>query len=84
MVKLICNQDSFTKTKGLFNKITYKEKINGLTEGKIYVGYPVTSVSGDGNLGFGTIESRVDFLIFNDHEEWKTYQCDLFSPLSLK
>jgi hypothetical protein len=57
-----------------------RTKIEGLTEGKEYLGTTVTKTSGSVTGGMGSIDSTSQFLIFNDNEEWETYQLDLFEP----
>jgi len=82
-MKLKCNQDHWAAETGNFLGIGNKPrtKIEGLTEGKTYDGSPIGMTSGDGNLGFGSIETEIKFLIYNDDNEWVDYQLNLFSPI---
>lgn len=80
-MKLKCVDDHWAATNGFLGIGAKPEtKIKGLTLGKVYEGLVVTSVTGDGNIGFGSINSSYDFLIFNDDGEWESYQLNLFEP----
>jgi len=82
MTKLICVDAYYDATSGFLGMgAKPKRPIEGLTEGKEYTGYPVSEVRGEGNIGFGSISTQVNFLIFNDDGEWQTYNVDCFKPL---
>lgn len=80
-MKIKCNQDHWPASNGFLGLgAKGPEKIEGLTEGKTYDASPVSMVSGDGNLGFGSISTKIYFLVYNDDQEWETYQSNLFEP----
>lgn len=82
MIKLLCVDGFYNATNGFLGLgAKPKRKIEGLTEGMQYTGYPVTEVSGDGNIGFGSISTQISFLIYNDDGEWQTYNVDCFKPV---
>lgn len=81
-MKIKCKQDHWPASKGVLGfGAKEPEKIEGLTQGKTYDASPVSDVSGDGNLGFGSINTEVKFLIYNDNDEWDYYQLNLFEPI---
>jgi hypothetical protein len=49
----------------------------GLTEGRIYDAQALMEVSGGGNM---SVDTEVQFLIFNDLGKWETYKPDNFVP----
>ena len=57
-----------------------RRPIEGLTIGKEYEGSPIALVSNWTDMT--TIDQdNYEFLIFNDNEEWETYDLNLFSPI---
>lgn len=54
------------------------EPIEGLTEGKTYDAQVVNELSGGGNM---SVDNNYYFLIYNDNDEWETYDLNLFSPI---
>lgn len=70
-MKLRCIKD--TEEVGLFRKST--QKIEGITEGKVYQTMLFSKVDGT-----QVAETSSGFLIFNDLEKWAIYPVELFRP----
>jgi hypothetical protein len=76
-----CNQDHRPASTGFLGLgAKPRRKIEGITAGKTYEGVIFPIVKGEGNIGFGSIETEANLLIYNDYEKWEYYQLDLFSP----
>lgn len=80
-MKLRCIRDSYKKTHGIFRKTTEIKQIEGLTEGKIYEGLPMSIVDGSIGGGTGNVRTEIKFLIFDDLERWKLRDISLFVPV---
>lgn len=80
-MKLKCKQDHWPATDGVFGiGGKPRRQIEGLTLGKVYAGEPVSVVSGGDVGGYGSTNTTIEFLIYNDTKEWKSYQLNLFEP----
>lgn len=81
-MKVRCVQDKTPASNGFLGLGAHPEQqIEGLTKGNTYTVAPVSDVSGDGNLGFGSISTEIRFLAYNDNGEWETYDVNLFEPI---
>lgn len=79
-MKVVCVDAYWDATNGFLGLgAKPKRPIEGLTEGKTYEGSPVTTVSG-GSMNT-SVSTCIEFLIFNDNEEWQTYSVDCFRPV---
>lgn len=79
-MKLVCVKDSIEETKGFFKPKTINVKVQGLTNGKTYSGTAISVPHGDGNVGFGSINTNIYFLVFDDNGNWEQYELELFRP----
>lgn len=79
-MKLKCVRDYDDETTGFIIKNTKRVKVDGITAGKIYEGMLAPTVQGDGNLGFGTIRTYYQFMVFGDDNEWGMYDIHHFEP----
>lgn len=78
-MKVICVDAHWEATKGILGLgAKPRRPIPGLTEGKKYDVEVVNIVDGGGSCSVG---NNVQFLIFNDNEEWETYSTDCFKPV---
>lgn len=79
-MKLKCVQDHWPAKSGVLGfGAKPKTKIEGITEGKEYSGSPLAELHDWVSTG-GSLDTKNTFLIYNDDEEWETYQLDLFEP----
>lgn len=78
-MKIKCIQDHWPASEGFLGIGAHgPEKINGLTEGKVYKACVINKLSGGGNT---SVSNNLKFLIYNDDEEWADYQLNLFIPI---
>lgn len=78
-MKLKCVKARTDASNGIFGIGAHgPEPIEGLTEGKTYDAQIVNELSGGGNM---SVDNNYYFLIYNDNDEWETYDLNLFSPI---
>ena len=78
-MKLKCVKDFTDASNGIFGiGRSDAEKIDGLTKGKTYDTQVLNTLSYGGNM---SVSNDIKFLIYNDNEEWETYDLNLFSPI---
>lgn len=78
-MKIKCNQDYWPAKTGVLGVgVCEPEKIDGLTLGKTYDASPVFN---EGYVFLGSIDITIKFLIYDDNEEWNSYQLNLFEPI---
>lgn len=78
-MKLKCIKARTDASNGLFGIGAHgPEPIEGLTLGKTYDAQLVNELSGGGNL---SVDNNYYFLVYNDNDEWETYDLNLFSPI---
>lgn len=78
-MKIKCIQDHWPASEGFLGIGAHGEEyIDGLTKGKVYDAQVLNKLSGGGNL---SVSNEIKFLIFNDNDEWRTYQLNLFIPV---
>jgi hypothetical protein len=83
-MKVTCVQDSWpAELGGFLKRAKPAKKIEGLTEGKEYIGQMIAVVDRWGvALENATTITSEDyrFMIFNDDNKWCDYQLNLFEP----
>lgn len=82
-MKFKCVQDHWEAEQANFLGFGAKprRKIKGITKGTTYDGVIFPIVTGDGNVGFGSVSTKAEVLIFNDESTWEYYHLNLFSPI---
>lgn len=80
-MKLKCKQGYFNATNGIMGfGAKPRRPIEGLTEGKEYIGELVPIVYNVMNQGTTINEDDIKVMIYNDDGNWKPYQLNLFEP----
>lgn len=78
-MKLRCTQNRTPATNGILGFGAKPEcAIIGITQGTVYDGNPINILSGGGER---TVSNEVQFLIYNDQQEWEFYDINLFEPI---
>ena len=89
-MKLRCiydKEDVKVKT-GLFSSEVRKQKVDGITEGKSYFGYPTAICDNSKWEGSDTSRTEIKFedygfLIYDDNGEWACFDLHHFAPEGL-
>lgn len=86
-MKLVCvDVEEVVKVKtGIFSSQVVRQKMDGITEGKIYVGDPIAICNNDKWEGSNVSRTKINFedygfLIYDDNGEWNCYDFYHFKP----
>lgn len=77
-MKIKCIQGHWPASEGFLGIGAHGlEKIDGLTEGKTYSAAVINKLDGGGSY---SVSNTYKFFLFNDNNEWCSYQTNLFEP----